>query len=132
MLSKGEEGIYPLDRFTGVSEEIKRKYFLRGKGEWSDSLRARPELRDLITFRRINLIEQPWPIHTRFDAIFCRNVIIYFNRTVQQQLFERLATYLKEDGYLFVGHSESLHWLSDTFAPLRGTIYRLRSAKTRA
>jgi chemotaxis protein methyltransferase CheR len=126
MLRKGEEGIYPLERFAGVPDAIKHRYFLRGKGEWGTSLRARPELRDLIVFRRINLIEDPWPIRTRFDAIFCRNVIIYFNRATQQRLFARLANYLKEDGYLFVGHSESLHWLSDVFVPLRGTIYRLR------
>ncbi len=128
MLGTGEAGVYPEQKLENVPEKIQRRYFLRGTGELAGYLKARPEIRDLIAFRRINLTEDPWPIQTRFDVIFCRNVIIYFSRETQQGLFERMAGYLAPDGYLMVGHSENLHWLSDLFVSVRGTIYRLRKA----
>jgi chemotaxis protein methyltransferase CheR len=129
MLAIGERGIYPADRLQGVPTEHQRRHFLRGRGEWAGYFKIRSELRELVTFRRINFADGAWPIHTRFDAIFCRNVIIYFNRDTQRRLFERLAGYLEPDGCLMVGHSESLQWLSDMFVILRGTIYRLRDGK---
>src|SRR5262249_53679547 len=78
MLRVGERGIYPAERLESVSSEYKRRHFLRGRGEWAGYYQTRSELRDLITFRRINFADHPWPIRTRFDVIFCRNVIIYF------------------------------------------------------
>ncbi len=129
ILHRAERGVYTMERLAGMPEPFRRKYFLRGKGKWEGSVRVRPELQELVTFRRINFMDPTWPIHTRFDVIFCRNVIIYFDRETQRRLFERLRRYLHEDGYLMVGHSESLHWLADLFVPLRGTIYRPRSAK---
>jgi len=129
MLSMAERAIYPAERLESVPAEYQRRCFLRGRGEWAGYFKVRSELRDLITFRRINFADAVWPIHTRFDVNFCRNVIIYFNRETQRRLFERLAAYLHPDGCLMVGHSESLQWLSEMFVPLRGTIYRLRDAK---
>ncbi len=129
MLRAGEQGIYPAERLESVPAEFTRRHFLRGRGEWAGYYKVRAELRDLVTFRRINFAEESWPIRARFDVIFCRNVIIYFNRATQRRLFERLAGYLQPDGCLMVGHSESLQWLSDMFVPLRGTIYRLRDAR---
>jgi chemotaxis protein methyltransferase CheR len=82
------------------------------------------ELRDLITFRRINLLEDPWPIRTRFDCIFCRNVLIYFDKPTQRRLIARFADLLGDDGYLFLGHSESLYGLTDRFSFLQNTINR--------
>lgn len=128
VLRRAERGVYDLDRLSGVPDAFKRKYFLRGKGKWDGSARVRPELQELISFRRINFIDPQWPVQARFDVIFCRNVIIYFDRDTQRRLFERLHGYLHEDGYLMVGHSENLHWLGDLFAPVRGTIYRPRAA----
>jgi chemotaxis protein methyltransferase CheR len=130
MLRVGERGIYPAEKLKGVPQEVQHRYFLRGTGEWTGHLQVRPEIRSLVAFRRINLIAEPWPIYTRFDVIFCRNVIIYFNRDTQRRLFERLASYLAQDGYLLVGHSESLYWLGNLFVPLRSTIYRLRAGST--
>jgi chemotaxis protein methyltransferase CheR len=127
MLRIGERAIYPAERLESVPPDHQRRHFLRGRGEWAGYFKVRSELRDLVTFRRINFAEPSWPVQTRFDVIFCRNVIIYFNRETQRRLFERLAGYLQPDGCLMVGHSESLQWLSDMFVPLRGTIYRLRS-----
>ena len=82
----------------------------------------------MIAFRRLNLVAEPWPIRTTFDCIFCRNVVIYFDRPTQQRLFGRLADHLNPDGCLFVGHSENLHTATDRFVPLGNTIYRSKAS----
>lgn len=119
-------GIYSASRLEPVPLKLRWRYFLLNSEGRERQWTVKPELRDLVVFRRINLIETAWPIPTRFDVIFCRNVGIYFNRETQQRLFERLAGYLSSDGYLIVGHSENLQWLGHLFEPIRGTIYRLR------
>jgi chemotaxis protein methyltransferase CheR len=93
-----------------------------------EALRVSQHIRDLVTFRRINLIEEPWPIHTTFDIIFCRNVIIYFDAPTRERLFRRFAGQLHSDGHLFIGHSEHLHTLKDTFTLVGGTVYCLTAA----
>jgi len=127
VLRQAELGIYPENRTSGLSEELLHRYFLRGKGANSGQVRVRPEVRNLVTFRQINLIDPDWPIHTRFDAIFCRNVLIYFDRPTQQKLLDRFADFLVPGGYLFLGHSENIHRLSDRYHHLGGTIHQLRS-----
>ena len=87
-------------------------------------MQVRPELRALVTFRRINLMDEPWPIRTRFDAIFCRNVLIYFDRAQQRRLIERFAALLEDDGLLFLGHSEGLHGQVPGLRYVANTIYR--------
>ncbi len=126
VLAAAERGVYDADR-GGIPPELLHKYFLRGTGANAGKIAARPELKDLITFRQINLMTEPWPIRTRFDVIFCRNVVIYFDRETQHRLLTRFAAHLKPDGYLFMGHSENIHWMADTFAPLGGTVYRPRA-----
>lgn len=126
VLQAAERGIYASDRLDGVSEERQRRHFLRGRGEWTGTYQVKPELQHVIAFRRINLNEEQWPIRTRFHAIFCRNVVIYFNRETQRRLFERFADALEPNGYLIVGHSEALVGLSERFLSLRGSVYRLR------
>lgn len=125
VLHQATHAVYPEDRLRGFASGWKEKYFLRGTGAYAGQVRARSELRDLITFRRINLVQEPWPIHTHFDVIFCRNVMIYFNRPTQQRLLERFASYLREGGYLVLGHSENLHWLTDQYQPVGQTIYQV-------
>lgn len=130
VLQAAERGIYTADRLDGVSDAQQRRHFLRGRGQWEGTYQVKPELQQIITFRRINLNEEPWPIRTRFHVIFCRNVVIYFNRETQRRLFERFADALEPNGYLIVGHSEALVGLSERFLPLRGSVYRLRSTGT--
>lgn len=126
VLAHAERGVYDADRTTGIPPEFMRKYLLRGTGANAGKVAARPELRELLAFRQINLIADSWPVRGPFDVIFCRNVVIYFDRDTQDKLLKRFAKLLKPGGYLFMGHSENIHWLADTFAPLGGTVYQLR------
>jgi chemotaxis protein methyltransferase CheR len=132
VLSQAAEGIYPQERVSEIPSALLRRYFLRGTGNNAGLVKVGREIRSLITFRRINLLEEPWPIHTLFDCIFCRNVIIYFDRATQCRLMSRFAAKLKGEGCLFLGHSESLHGVCDQFSFLRNTIYRKLPASTAA
>ena len=124
VLAIGEAGIFDAERLGSLPDPIKRRYFLRRKQD--GALMAKEDLKNLIRFRRINFIDPAWPIRTVFDVIFCRNVIIYFNRATQERLFERLVQYLKPTGYLLVGHSENLHWMNTCLVPVQNTVYRRR------
>jgi chemotaxis protein methyltransferase CheR len=128
VLATAEKGVYDLDRISDVPEGLRKKYFLYGQGANTGKVVIKQELRELIKFRRINLMDDEWPIQTRFDAIFCRNVVIYFDRPTQQRLLERFANYLTPEGYLFMGHSENIHWMGNLYTPVGGTVYRLRSS----
>ncbi len=117
------EGIYRAERVEGLSRERLRRWVRRGKGDKADLVRMAPALRQLITFKTLNLMDA-WPMRGPFDFIFCRNVVIYFSKDTQRVLFDRFAEYLPANGHLFIGHSESLHRVSDRFCLLGQTIYR--------
>lgn len=120
VLAKGRAGEYSLDDI----EQLPRDYlssFVRN--EKSGMGMVKPELKDLIKFNRLNLLG-PWPMKVKFDVIFCRNVVIYFNKETQRELFDRLADALEDGGYLFIGHSETLHGVSNRFESIGRTIYK--------
>jgi len=123
VLSTAKNGVYNSDRIDGLSSGRKKKWFLKGKGDNSGTVRVRPELQDLITFKQLNLLHE-WPTKGPFDFIFCRNVVIYFDKETQKVLFDRYANILKSDAHLFIGHSESLFKVSDRFNLLGQTIYK--------
>lgn len=127
VLDIASRGIYDLEELQSVSEDLKHKYFLRGTGRWQGTALIRPAVQRLITFRRINLTEDAWPIQTQFDLILCRNVIIYFNQATQQRLFEHFRQHLKTGGHLMLGHSENMPTTQLGFRSLGGTIYRYES-----
>lgn len=129
VLEKAAQAIYPEERVAEIPQPLLERHFRQGTGGQAGLVQVAQEVRNLVTFRRINLLEEPWPIRTVFDCIFCRNVIIYFDKPTQRRLMERFATYLKDGGYLFLGHSESLYGLSDQFAFLRNTMYQKRSRR---
>jgi len=116
-------GIYPAASIEGLDSQFIRRWFLRGKGELEGQVRAVPELRRLIRFRQLNLMHD-WPMHGLFDAIFCRNVVIYFDTPTRQVLFERFANIMQPGGHLFIGHSETLRSISSRFQLIEKTIYR--------
>jgi chemotaxis protein methyltransferase CheR len=124
MLARGEEGTYPEERLAGVPADLRARYFVRGRGPQAGLVRVRPEVRDLVVFRRINLREDAWAVRTLFDCIFCRNVIIYLDRTLQRSLVGRFLDLLKPGGYLFLGHSESLLGMRPGLAYLGQTVYQ--------
>jgi len=125
MLTRGETGVYTADHATRVPDPFRKRYFLRGHGEHAGRFMVKPELQSLVRFRRLNLMDNPWPMHGLFDVIFCRNVIIYFDKPTQRTLINRLANQLKPGGYLMLGHSESLHGISTRFQFINHSIYRL-------
>ena len=123
VVARAAEGVYELERVAGMDETRKRRWLRRGRGANAGRVRIAPEVRELITFRQLNLMH-PWPMRGPFDVIFCRNVVIYFDKETQRRLFDRYADIMAPEGYLFIGHSESLHRVSDRFEHLGKTIYR--------
>jgi chemotaxis protein methyltransferase CheR len=125
-LETARRGVYPLERLGGVSPERRRRWFQRGSGARTGFARVHPRLSELVRVRPLNLME-PWPMRGTFDAIFCRNVVIYFDVPSKKRLFERFEGVLQPHGKLFLGHSESMHGLSDRFTLIGQTIYAKRS-----
>lgn len=123
VLSVARGGVYPLEGAERISRERLHRWFLRGKGEREGFIAIRPELRHLVTFRPLNLIED-WPMQGPFDIIFCRNVSIYFDRATALRTQERLLAVLAPGGYLMVGHSEALLNLGPQIEWLGSTTYR--------
>jgi chemotaxis protein methyltransferase CheR len=125
VLAKAEAGVYPMERVEKLPADILKRFFLKGTGKQAGLVKVRPELRALITFRQINLLDADWPIRGPLDAIVCRNVMIYFDKETQLKILERFAPLLQSDGLLFAGHSESFHNAGHVFR-LRGkTVYEL-------
>ncbi|MDQ9170878.1 CheR family methyltransferase [Oxalobacteraceae bacterium R-40] len=128
VLTTAERGVYSLDKLERLSQERLRRFFLKGKGRHAGMAKVRPELQRLITFKQLNLLSAHWPISGPFDAIFCRNVMIYFDKPTQAKILSRFVPLIKPDGLLFAGHSENFLYLSDALK-LRGkTIYELHRA----
>ena len=107
VLNTGQAGIYRMERIAGLPPERLRKHFLRGTGANDGLVSVRPELRSMVRFAQLNLQSPAWPAQEPYDVIFCRNVVIYFDREFQKQLLARLAGLLVPGGLLMVGHSES-------------------------
>ncbi|PPC90215.1 MAG: chemotaxis protein CheR [Methylobacter sp.] len=119
VLSTAIEGIYSVDRIQGLSEPRIKQWFLKGSGR----VKVKPELQALIRFKQLNLMQE-WPMKGPFDFIFCRNVLIYFDRDTKERLASRYAAMLAPHAWLFIGHSESLHQLTTDFSLVGNTIYK--------
>ena len=127
VLAAASAGIYDEDRLAALPPGMKPRYFLRGRGRYGGQACVRPELRRHVEFRRVNLVGEQWPAGERFDAVFCRNVLIYFDRETQQKVVDRLLGRLEPEGLLFLGHSESLHWMAQAVEAVAHTVYRRRA-----
>jgi len=125
-LAAARKGVYAVDRLGGVSDARRKRWFLRGEGAYDGFVQIHPRLRELVTIQPLNLLHE-WPMQGRFDAIFCRNVVIYFDKPTKQRLFARYAGQLDSRGYLFLGHSESMYGLSEDFDLIGRTVYRKRT-----
>ncbi|MFA5074275.1 MAG: CheR family methyltransferase [Nitrospirota bacterium] len=124
VLEKARTAIYPEELVASVPFDMKQKYLLRGKDKSKRLIRIVPDLRDRIQFQRINLMDEHFLQPGSIDVIFCRNVIIYFDRLTQNKLLERLCSCLKNGGYLFLGHSETIHGFNLPLTRVSSTIYR--------
>lgn len=125
VLAFAAQAIYSLERLDALSLEQKKQFFLRGKGKNSGSAKVIDKLRELIEFRQINLLDRDWGLGAGFDVIFCRNVMIYFDKPTQLQLLERMVRLLKPEGLYIAGHSESFSHASHLVKLVGKTTYRL-------
>lgn len=124
-LDKAAHGVYEIGRTKNLSDSELRQHFVKGRGQMEGQVRVRDHLKQMIVFKRLNLLHE-WPMRGPFDLIFCRNVVIYFDKDTQRMLFDRYADILRPDGHLFIGHSETLYKVCDRFEGLGKTIYRRR------
>ena len=123
VLATAEQGIYSKNRIEDLPVEIQQKYFKKGTGVNADKVRVNDNLKALLTFKQLNLLHE-WPMKGPFDVIFCRNVIIYFDKATQQDLFARYYDMLAPGGLLMLGHSENLGAYQRYFENVGRTIFR--------
>lgn len=125
VLATAQAGIYSLNQLENFSDARLKRFFLKGTGQNAAFARIRPELRNLVIFKQLNLLDRTWPLKGPFDTIFCRNVMIYFDKPTQHQLLDKFAPLLATDGLLYVGHSESFQYSQNPFKLRSKTVYEL-------
>jgi chemotaxis protein methyltransferase CheR len=128
VLQKAEMGIYSSEVVSPVPTALKRRYLMMGKAPGSNRVRVVPELRRLIEFRRLNFMDADYRMTEKADGIFCRNVIIYFDRPTQEKVLQKLSRQLVPGGYMFVGHAETLHDMDLPLTPVAPALYRKNDA----
>jgi len=128
VLETARQGIYPLDEIAGLDKAIRDRWFLTGTGRFDGLCRVGTDARRLVTFAPLNLAERTWPMRGKFDAIFCRNVLIYFDEALQWQVIEHLVDQLAPSGYLFLGHSENQSAQTSRLRRVGQTIYQKRDS----
>lgn len=131
VLEKARRGVYSLDQLHKIPPGQLKRFFLKGEGKNAGFARVRPELQQMITFRRFNLLDEQWGMREKFDAIFCRNVMIYFDRETQHAILDKMAPHLKPEGLFFAGHSESFHHDTNRFKISGKTVYTLKNGHHR-
>jgi len=123
VLETAARGVYPQDRVDKLEPERLRRFFLKGTGAQEGMVSVRPELKAMISFQRINLLDASWPVRGPLDVIFCRNVMIYFDKPTQYKILSRFAPLMQDEGLMFAGHSESFLHAADLFKSLGKTVY---------
>lgn len=123
VLKTAEKGIYAMDRIADISDERRRNFFLRGKGAQAGKVRVHHALQQMVEFRRLNLLDRNWSLPTPVDVIFCRNVMIYFDRNTQMALLERMVRILQPNGLYIAGHSENFAAAKHLLTPVGRTAY---------
>lgn len=123
VLKKAVAGVYAEDKIRNIPPDLLRKYFLKGQGDWKGFYKVKDNLKGSIEFARFNL-KDTFPAGDPFDIIFCRNVMIYFDRQMQTSLVNGFYHALRDGGYLFIGHSESLTGITHRFKYIEPSVYR--------
>lgn len=123
VLQTASRGIYPIEKVESLGQARLKRFFKRGQGANAGFVKVNDEVRSLISFRQLNLLDERYPMKKPFDAIFCRNVMIYFDKPTQRGILSRMRPLLKPDGLLFCGHSESFHQATDIFRSIGKSVY---------
>ncbi|MGH8504754.1 MAG: CheR family methyltransferase [Stenotrophobium sp.] len=123
VLDIASNGVYVADRIERMTQQRLKKFFRKGAGDNAGNVRVIDALRELITFRQFNLLQEQWPLRGPYDAIFCRNVMIYFDKPTQYGILKRMRPLLANDSLLFCGHSESFFHAADLFRPCGRSVY---------
>jgi chemotaxis protein methyltransferase CheR len=126
VLEKAEHAVYEEERIAPVPSPLKHKYLLCSKDRSRGLVRIVPELREKVRFRRLNFMDESFGMREPMDIIFCRNVIIYFDRQTQERLLNKFYANLRNDGFIFMGHSETLNGLNIPLVMVHPTVYRKR------
>lgn len=124
VLETARQGVYTIDRLENMSPERVRRFFLKGSGRQAGFAQVKRELRELISFRQFNLLNAKWPLQGKFEAIFCRNVMIYFDKPTQYQIVQKFVPLLDAEGLLFMGHSEVFSHATDLIKLCGRTVYK--------
>jgi chemotaxis protein methyltransferase CheR len=135
VLARASAGIWPTEKMSDVPVEYQRKFMLKGFGPEKGKIKATDEVRKVIRFQRMNLTQEPYSVTGPFDLIFCRNVLIYFQWETKIKVVDRLGRFLTPDGYLFLGHAESLHGVADKLQSVAPKVFpapRLPAARSGA
>ncbi len=130
VLARAELGVYSNDLVSPVAPALRRRYFMRSREPGSEQVRLVPELRRTVEFRRLNFMDTDYGVVEKVSAIFCRNVIIYFDRPTQERILQKLANCLEPGGYMFVGHAETLHDMDLPLTPVAPALYRRTHARS--
>ena len=125
VLAKAQAGIFTMEQVSKLSPARLKRFFLKGAGAQAGKVRIRPEVAAMVKFEQLNLLDAKWALREPFDAIFCRNVMIYFDKPTQGRILQRFAPLMKPHGLLFAGHSENFSFASDTFRLKGQTVYEL-------
>jgi chemotaxis protein methyltransferase CheR len=128
VLATAAAGVYPLDRIKKMDDARVRKFFERGTGKHDGLVRMKKAVRELIHFHQLNLLDTQWPFNDGFDVIFCRNVMIYFDKPTQGKIIDKFVTLMHEDSLLLAGHSENFLYVSDHLQLLGKTVYKLKTS----
>ena len=130
VLEKAAAGVFTLEQVERLAPERLRRFFNKGTGGNAGRVRIKPEVAQLVKFSRLNLLDTSWAVKEPVDAIFCRNVMIYFDKPTQNKILERFLPLLKQGGLLFAGHSENASLVNQSFKPLGHTVYSVIRTKT--
>ena len=128
VLQTASAGVYRTDQLKELSVEMKKRFFHRGKGNQDGKVKVVPELREMITFQKLNLMDDGWALPKNIDIVFCRNVMIYFDKATQLEILKKIVKHMAPDSLYVAGHSENFANASDILTPLGKTIYKPKRA----
>lgn len=130
VLATAQRGVYAIDRIAALDDSLKRRYFQRGSGPNEGKCRVLPALQKLIQFQPLNLLSPRYDVGGPYTALFCRNVMIYFDKPTQRAILSRLVGHMADDGMLYTGHSENYLHAADLISPCGRTLYRRAAGAT--